>query len=527
MESHPVSTFLRGTIPAPIALDLVRRNKLMRLATKDLMEFTKQAWTVVEPQQEFKDNWHLHVIAEHLEAITRGEIKDLLINIPPGCMKSILVSVMWPAWEWASDPSLRILGASYGEDLALRDSQKCRDIIVSEWYQANWPDVLIKKGEDQKIKYALTKGGWRMATSVGGRATGEHPDRRLVDDPHSSLQAQSDAERGRAIEWFDGTLSTRGVSRGAATVVVMQRLHEKDVSGHILEDLGGYVHLCLPMRYMPGKTTYKRDPRKKEGEILWPELFPEKTVKLLERRLGEYGAAGQLQQEPSPPGGGILKINNFKIWRKDKELPVFDFVIQSYDCAFTEKTTGDPTACTVWGVFQDGKTKGAMLLDAWAENLGYPDMRARVLEEWGSVYGKTDTRTGRRADLVLVEKKASGQSLLQDLQQGNIPARPYEPGSSDKINRAHQVAPILELGCLWIPESHKNPGEYVTWARPFVLQCEKFPNAEHDDYVDTFTQCMIYFRNAGFLELDSFETEKDDEVDYAALKTRQRNPYAA
>jgi len=504
--------------------EAIRKTQAKRLAEGSLIEFTKQAWVIVEPTQGFKDNWHLHVIAEHLEAISKGEIKDLLINIPPSCMKSLLVSVMWPAWEWTGDPGLRYLGASYGEDLALRDSQKCRDIITSEWYQESWPEVKIKKGEDMKVKYALTLGGWRMASSVGGRATGEHPDRKIIDDPHSALQAQSDAERGRAIEWFDGTLSTRGASRNASTVVVMQRLHDKDISGHILEDVLGYTHLCLPMRYEKNSQAYKGDPRK-EGELLWPEMFPESMVEKLEHRLGEYGSAGQFQQHPSPPGGGILKTKHFQMWKK--EIPKFSFVVQSYDCAFTEKTSGDPSACTVWGIFNNSGKPAVMLLDAWAEHLGYPDLRTKVLKEWQSKYGGDETYAGRRADLILVEKKASGQSLLQDLRQSQVPARAYDPGTIDKINRAHIVAPILELDCIWIPESKKNPGRFTTWSRKFMVECEKFPNAEHDDMVDTFSQVLIYLRDSGMLEMDVSKNDDEmPEVDYRQKPLLRENPYS-
>ena len=364
-----------------------------------------------------------------------------------------------------------------------------------------------------------------MASSVGGRATGEHPDRVIVDDPHSALQAQSDAERSRALEWFDGTISTRGVSRGVAKVIVMQRLHEKDMSGHVLEDLGGYTHLCLPMKYEKTKYASKKDPRKNEGDLLWPEMFPPKTVAMLEQRLGEYGAAGQLQQQPSPPGGGILKTEHFRQWPTTHEIPKFSFVIQSYDTAFTEKTTGDPSGCEVWGIFSHLGKPAVMLLDAWCEHLSYPDLRKRVLDEWSSKYGSNKNNEGRRADMVLVEKKASGQSLLQDLRQANVPARPYDPGSVDKVNRAHQVAPLLELGCFWIPESQKQPGEFTTWARPFLAQLEKFPNAEHDEYVDCLTQAMIYLRDAGMLELSRVKDDEIEEEDYQVK--RFINPYAA
>jgi len=500
-------------------------------AEESLIKFTKQAWHVIEPGVEFRSNWHLDVVAEHLQAVTDGDIKDLLINIPPGCMKSILVSVMWPAWEWARDPSHRYLGASYGEDLALRDSMKCRDIITSEWYQANWPNVEIKKGEDQKIKYALTGGGWRMATSVGGRATGEHPSRKIVDDPHSALQAQSDAERQRALDWFDGTLSTRGVSRGAATVVVMQRLHEKDVAGHILEDLGGYTHLCLPMRYEKNKYTHIEDPRKKVGELLWPELFPEETVLILQKRLGEYGAAGQLQQQPSPPGGGILKSEHLQMWPADRPLPQFQFILQSYDTAFTAKTSNDPTACSVWGIFEWKLRQQVMLLDSWTAHMAYPALRTKVVEEWAARYGgdpKDMKNAARRADLLLIEEKGSGISLIQDLRESGVGVRTYNPGKMDKIARAHQFAPLLEIDCVWVPESKKTPGEFISWAKPLIAQLEKFPNAEHDDLVDTTTQSFLYFRDSGMLELPYVKAIDDPiEIDYATQRKSRENPYAA
>lgn len=165
-----------GAIISPaIMMDAIKREKLYRAAESSLMSFVEQSWHIIEPTTKFSNNWHLEAIAEHLEAISAGEMGNLLINIPPGTCKSILVSVMWPAWEWIADPSLRILGASYGEDLSVRDAQKSRDIITSEWYKQRWEHVRIVKGSDQKTKYDLTGRGWRLATSVGGRGTGEHP----------------------------------------------------------------------------------------------------------------------------------------------------------------------------------------------------------------------------------------------------------------------------------------------------------------------------------------------------------------
>lgn len=514
-----------------ILLDAVKEARATRAAENSLHEFMRQSFPIVEPGIEFKDNWHLHAICDHLEAVHTGEIENLMIGMPPGCMKSILVSVVWPAWSWLHLSGLRWMGASYGADLAIRDAQKCRDIVASEWYQARWPHVKLRAGADQKIKYELESGGWRMATSVGGRATGEHPDRKIVDDATNASQAASDAERETANLWFDRTLSTRGASRGARTVIVMQRLHENDLIGHVLKDVGGYEHLCLPMEYEKGHRSPTTsigwsDPRETEGSPLWPEMFSDKKLIAIKKALGEYGTAGQLQQRPSPPGGGILKTKHFQLWPANRELPVFDYVVQSYDCAFSEKTINDPTAYGAFGVFTYNGRRGVMLLDSWADHLGYPALRAKAIEEWHSIYGKTSERKGKKADAVLIEAKASGQSLIQDLRQANIPAIPYNPGSADKINRAHQASPILELDCIWIPESNKEPGKFVTWARAFVEQIGMFPNAEHDDYVDVFTQVLIYLRDGGWLELPQAAEDEVEERDYHAEKKAKVNPYA-
>lgn len=505
-----------------------------RRAESSLIEFTKQAWHIIEPGTAFVDNWHLHAVAEHLEAVSAGEIENLLVNIPPGCMKSILVSVLWPAWEWITTPNMRILGASYGEDLAVRDALKCRDIILSEWYQSNWPHVAIKRGEDQKTKYALTGGGWRMATSVGGRATGEHPDRKLVDDPHNAKQAQSDAERRQALDWYDQTLSTRGVSRGARTVVVMQRLHEKDVSGHILADLGDYVHLCLPMRYeaasrKPPTVLGWSDPRTVEGSLLWPELFPESKIKKLERTLGEYGAAGQLQQRPSPIGGGIIKTKHFQLLPAKEGMPQMLYLLQSYDTSFSADATSDndPTGCTVWGVFIRNGKRCCLLVDAWTEHLGYPALRKQVMDDWKAWYGADPNNLqvkGRRPDNMIIEAKASGQSLIQDLNGANIPVFGYNPGRADKVCRAQMATPLLETDCFYVMESKVEPGTPISWAKPFLKNLSDFPNVEHDEYTDTWSQATIYLRDTGWLDIDFHEEEPED--DLIEPQVKRENPYS-
>lgn len=516
-----------GSIAPSVLLDALKREKLKRAAEGSLFEFLRQAWPIIEPGTDFRSNWHLEAICEHLEALATGEIENLLINIPPGFSKSIISSAMFPAWLWIVDPAKRVMSASYGEDLAVRDAMKTRDIITSDWFQNNWPYVQIAKGQDQKTHYALTESGWRLATSVGGRATGLHPDIKIVDDPHSASQAASDAERQRACDWFTGTLATRGVSRGAKTVVIMQRLHEQDISGLILDRFRKeYDHLCLPMRYEKSVTSSRTklgftDPRSVEGSLLWPELFPEKTVVKLEAALGDYGTAGQLQQRPAPSGGGILKVSHIKKWPAGKELPMFDFVVQSWDTAFTEKTTGDPSAMTVWGTARHEGRQIAILLDLVNERMAYPALKKRVIDEWKSCYGES----ARRADTILVEQKASGQSILQDLRQANIPARAYNPGRADKMVRAHAVAPLIDAEIVYIPESSKNPGQFVSWAQPLLKEMDVFPNGAHDDTVDTLTQALIYLKDAGWIASSAYEEEEEEA--YADDTKKRSNPYGA
>lgn len=509
-----------------ILIDAIKREKAYREAESSLIAFTRYAFPIVEPGVEFNDNWHLHAIAEHLEAVSTGEIKNLLVNIPPGCMKSILVSVMWPAWEWLLNPTLRYLGASYGVDLAIRDAMKAKEIITSDWYSDRWGSrVQIKQGQDQKVKYELNSGGWRIATSVGGRATGEHPDRKIVDDPHSAAQADSDAERLTALNWFDRTLATRGESRGARTVVVMQRLHELDLSGHILADVGGYEHLCLPMKYEGSshKTSIGfTDPRTIKGGSLWPEMFNDESVARLEKTLGTYATAGQLQQRPAPEGGGILKEDYFQLWPSGKDIPEFLFILQSWDTAYSEdKTANDPSAMTAWGVFAHQGKNCVMLLDVVNEHMAYPVLKKRVIDEWNAQYGTA----AQRANVPLIEKKASGQSIIQDLRVSKMPVIPYNPGRASKTQRTHAVAPIHETCVVYIRESSTKKGEFVKWAKDFVAQVTTFPAAAHDDMHDTYTQALSYLRDTGWIATPSVEVEEDE--DYADDNRPTRNPYAS
>jgi predicted phage terminase large subunit-like protein len=515
-----------------VMLDMVKREQERRAASGSLYEFVKQSWHVVEPGIPFIPSWHIETICEHLEAVSAGEIHRLLINIPPRHSKSTIVSVMWPAWEWLTDPAQKFLCASYSGNLSTRDNLKTRRLLQSPWYQERWGHMFAFAGDQNaKQRFENDKTGYRLATSVGGTATGEGGSRLILDDPHGAQAAQSEVMRESDLEWFDMVWSTRlNNPKTDAMVTVMQRLHERDISGHILEDIKGWEHICIPAEW-DGKTRKTSlgayDPRKVKGELICPERFGPKEITTLKQLLGTYGTAGQLQQDPTPSEGGILKTAHFNLWPAKSGLPPFEYILQSYDCAFTEKTTGDPTACSVWAMFTHKGVRNAMLIDAWDEHLSYPDLRARAVKDWTTEYGgmtkDSPYSRAKRPDRILVEAKASGQSLLQDLRLAKVPAVGYNPGQADKVSRAHQAAPTLELGLLWVPESGKNPGHPVSWAGAFLKQLGKFPVAEHDDYVDTFTQAIIYLKNDGWFELPQAK-----DVDEPRISNKPRvNPYAA
>lgn len=514
-----------------VMLGLIARERERRLAVSNLGEFVKQAWHVMEPGVPFIPSWHIDLICEHLMAVSRGDIQRLLINIPPRHSKSTVVSVAWCCWEWINAPEEKFLCASYSGKLSIRDNVKARRLLQSPWYQERWGDVFQLSGDQNaKERFENTKTGYRIATSVGGTATGEGGSRLVLDDIHGAQAAQSDVMRESDLEWFDQVWSTRlNNPKEDAMVTVMQRLHEKDASGHILEDLGGWEHLCVPAEWEGKKRRTilgPYDPRKEIGELICPDRFGPEEIQRLKQQLGTYGASGQLQQDPVPSGGGILQTDAFKMWPADVACPPFEFLLQSYDTAFTEDEENDPTACTVWACFKHLGVRGAMLVDAWDEHLSYPQLRTRVIEDRSKAYrGNAISSMGsgqpRRADRIIVEKKASGQSLIQDLQLAKAPVLGYNPGTADKKARAHLSAPTLELGVLWIPESAKNRGQFVSWAAPFLRQLKKFPVVDADDYVDTFTQAILYLKGSGWLELPEYK----DDTPPPAPRTHI-NPYA-
>ena len=514
---------------------LSKRQEKRRLE-ESLSEFVKNAWPWID-STDYQESWALDALCDHLEAVAKGDIKKLLINFPPRCGKTKITSVCYPAWTWArsektfsSGPNVRFLCGSYNHTLSLENSNMCRRLMMSPWYQERWGDRFqLMADQNAKFKFDNTSNGSRIATSVGGSLLGIGGDIILIDDPHNTEEVESDAERQKSLNWWAEVRSTRlNDPKRSAIIVVMQRLHEEDVSGAIThgEDYEDWTHLMLPMRHDPGRhcvTVLKydengdadegfEDPRKDE-ELLWPERFGEKEVQLLERELGPYMASGRLQQIPTPTGGAILKSEYWQVWDGDSAYPTFEYIIASCDGAYTEKEENDPSACTVWGLFRDdaGNPK-VMLVWAWRKRLqlhgskidrlpGEKDdaFRARCSDEWGLVEWLAYTCRKYRVDKILIEAKASGLSAAQELARlhghEGWGVELINP-KGDKVARAHAVEPAFSQGIIYAPESETRT---IAWADMVIQECAAFPKGRFDDLTDSTTQAIKYLREIGLI----------------------------
>lgn len=483
---------------------------------RDLYTFLTNAWRYIDPS-EFKHGWPIEAIAEHLEAVSDGDIKRLIINVPPRSGKSSICSVAFPAWVWAqpeetptSGPSVQFLTASYAQQLAIRDSVKCRRLIDSPWYQKHWGNRFkLTSDQNTKGRFDNDKGGTRLSTSVGSALTGEGMSIGIVDDPNAAQEAFSEATIESTIEWWDGALSTRlNDMRTGAFIVIQQRLAEEDLTGHILEkNIGEWTHLCLPMKFERERSFVTsigwEDPRKEDGELLWPDRYGENEVALLEKSLGPWQSAGQLQQRPEPKGGGVIKREWWKLWDAP-HYPPMDFIVASLDTAYTTKAENDPSALVVFGVFSgdivaqslksgDGGTERsyapqaprAMMMNAWTERLELHELVLKVAA----------TCKAMKVDKLIIENKASGISIAQELRRlfvhEDFMVQLVDPKSQDKLARLYSVQHLFAEGMILAPDR--------TWAEQVITQVGTFPKGKHDDLVDCVSQSLRHLRDLGLL----------------------------
>lgn len=465
--------------PSPIELDRA-------IARQSFAGFVRAAWHVLEPTSELKWGWSLDAICEHFEAVTNGEVKKLLINVPPGCMKSLLTGVLWPAWEWGPKgrPGLRYLGTAHKQDLGVRDNLKCRRLIQSEWYQERWP-MKLTSDQNAKTKFENEHTGFREAMAFTS-LTGSRGDRVLLDDPLSVDHANSDADMKAAEITFTEALPTRVNNDDSAIVVIMQRLNEKDTSGIILQRELGYVHLCLPMRFeAERKCTTSigfQDPRTVDGELLFPERFPEETVASLERTMGSYAAAGQLQQRPAPREGGMFKKAWFPIVRA---IPAGTRFVRGWDLAATEGA-GDWTA----GVKIGRQKNGRFIIAGVAR-----DRKATAGVEQMLV--NTASQDGYMCEISIPQDPGQAGKAQASYYIGKLAGYTARatPESGDKETRAGPLAAQAEAGNVDVLEGD--------WNETFFDEITVFPNGSFDDQVDGASRAFNALAESGKFDIEA------------------------
>ena len=517
-----------GLIKLPRPVDRAGTLKAIekRKCEMSLAEFVKAAWSVIEPGQPYVHGWHIDYICAHLEAITDGVLNDdgtfynrLLVNVPPGTMKSLLIGVFWPAWEWGprNMPHMRYVCASHSLDLAIRDSLRMRRLVTDSWYQSHWGDrVKITGDQNAKAKFETTATGFRQACAFTG-ITGYRGDRVVVDDPHSVDDANSDAKRETVTTLFKEAVTSRlNNPDRSAIVVVMQRLHEQDVSGVILDNNMGYDHIMLPMRFDPLRACETRlgyaDPREEDGELLFPDRFPEHVVDRDEAAMGPYATAGQYGQSPEPRGGGIVKDSWWKLWDKP-EYPGIEYIVASLDTAYTTKSENDPSALTIWGVFSaSGEQASTRMVDRYGRNIDSASSsqsaalgatsKVMMMYAWqgkleiGDLVVKVeDICTRMKVDLLLIENKAAGHSVAQEIRRvfnsSNFAVQMYDPKTLDKVARLYSIQHLFSEGMIYAPNKD--------WAEMVIRQTSSFPRGAHDDLVDTVSMGLKHLRDVGML----------------------------
>ena len=519
---------------------------------ESLRTFVETSWPHIDASP-FMANWAVDSICDHLEALMMGQIPRLLINVPPRCSKTTIVSIMFPAWVWMryrkdlisplSGPQVRFLCASYSDKLTLLSSNSFRRLVDSEWYRTMCPELSFRKDQNTKSHMDNSSGGSRQSTSVGGSLLGLGGDILIGDDlnnTESEKIIETGADRQKAIGFWSEFRSTRrnDPREGKSAVVnVQQRVHENDVSGAWLDSDEDVTHLMIPMRHDPARhnvtvilpqytdETPWEDPRDPNSEeLMWPERFGEFEVAGLEKALGPYQAAGRLQQSPTPKGGGILQREWWMPWDEieaqkyglewhagRREFPDMELVVASLDTAFKEKEENDFNAFTVWGIFLDqARNKRAMLMYAWNKRLPlhgkvltqYPGelpiaFKERQKEAWGLVDLIADTCKRYKVKRLLIEDKSRGHDVANELRRlynrENWGVQLVNP-VGDKVSRAHSIVPLFTDDAIYAPYNAQT-NTFIKWADAVVTQCAKFPKDVHDDLVDSVTQFLVWARD--------------------------------
>ncbi len=447
---------------------------LQALLRQDLGAFTEKVFRALEPGQPYLHNWHLDHIAEALARVERGDLKRLIINVPPRSLKSILVSVAFSAWVLGRDPRKRIMCISYAEDLARKHALDTRKIVDEAWYRELFPGFNIPRGRARDLDFGTTLNGYRFAAGMGGSITGRGADIILIDDPIKPADALSKAMRRRAIEYYDGTLQSRlNNKRDGAIVIVMQRLHEEDLVAHVTEHEDWEV-ISLPAIASEASThrlsEYPADVyHRAAGEVLHAEREPQEILEALRRSMGSLIFSAQYQQAPVPPEGNIVKRDWLCHYGTRPES--FDLVVASWDTASTLGETADYSVGTVWGA----KGLDYYLLDLVRGRFEVPDLRRRIVAlsaRWS-------------ADQTLIEETDVGRAIAQDLRRSGELRCILRPPRFDKEARFLAQSVRFETGQVHVPIE-------APWLADWLSELLAFPNGRHDDQVDSTSQALHY-----------------------------------
>ena len=455
-------------------------------AQVDFMAFVKEMWPG------FIHGRHHVLMAKKFQEIADGKLKRLIINMPPRHTKSEFASNMLPAWFLGKFPEKKVIQCSNTAELAVGFGRKVRNLVGSEQYSKIFPNVSLRADSKAAGRWATSHGGDYFAIGVGGTVTGKGADLLIIDDPHSEQEAklaQGDPSVFDSVyEWYTSGPRQR-LQPGGVIIVVMTRWSDKDLTGKLLKNDTEWDIVQLPA-ILPS------------GNALWPEFWDISELLALKEELPVYKWNAQYQQTPTGEEGALIKRDWWQIWEHDRP-PKCDFIIQSWDTAFTKSQRADYSACTTWGIFnldEDPENVNIIMLDAWKDKLEFPDLKdtaKRFYDEW-------------QPDACIIEAKAAGAPLIFELRRMGVMVSDYTPTrGNDKFVRINSVTDLFRSGRVWAPETK--------WADEVIEEMARFPNAEHDDLVDSTVQALIRFRQGGFLRLDS--DEEDDNIGFRRKKT--------
>jgi predicted phage terminase large subunit-like protein len=452
----------------------------------DFMAFVKEMWPG------FIHGRHHALMAKKFQDIADGKLKRLIINMPPRHTKSEFASNMLPAWFLGKFPEKKVIQCSNTAELAVGFGRKVRNLVGSEQYSKIFPNVSLRADSKAAGRWATSHGGDYFAIGVGGTVTGKGADLLIIDDPHSEQEAklaQGDPSVFDSVyEWYTSGPRQR-LQPGGVIVVVMTRWSDKDLTGKLLKGDTDWDIVQLPA-ILPS------------GNALWPEFWDISELLALKEELPIYKWNAQYQQTPTGEEGALVKRDWWQRWEADRP-PKCEFIIQSWDTAFTKSQRADYSACTTWGIFhlnENPEDVNIIMLDAWKDKLEFPDLKdtaKRFYDEW-------------QPDACIIEAKAAGAPLIFELRRMGVMVSDYTPvRGNDKFVRINSVTDLFRSGRVWAPETK--------WAEEVIEEMARFPNAEHDDLVDSTVQALIRFRQGGFLRLDS--DEEDDNIGFRRKKS--------